>query len=121
MPAHARRPPPTPSSHAALSCPALPCHGAALAASGNPGLAKLVVGLIFPVGLLMVTICGAELYTGNTAVVAAAVFEGKATWRGLLRNWALSYAGGWVPRDSRARGGGGRGERGGCWPGGPHR
>lgn len=68
------------------------CLFAGLAAS-HPGLAKLVVGLIFPVGLTMVTICGAELYTGNTATVTVAVFEKKATWGELAKNWITSYLG----------------------------
>ena len=37
--------------------------------------------------------CGAELFTGNTALCAAAVFEGKATMRGLLKSWTCSYLG----------------------------
>ncbi len=68
-------------------------HPAGLA-SAYPGLAKLVCGFIFPVGLTMVTICGAELYTGNTATVTCAVFEKKATWSELVRNWVVSWTGG---------------------------
>lgn len=34
-------------------------------AASNPGLAKLVFALVFPVGLTMVTLCGADLYTGE--------------------------------------------------------
>lgn len=44
-------------------------------------------------GLLMVIIAGAELYTGNTALVTAAVVEGKATMSGLVKNWTTSYVG----------------------------
>eukprot|EP00983_Pelagomonas_calceolata_P031585 990299-Pelagomonas_calceolata.AAC.2 len=38
-------------------------------ATSNPGLQKLIMAMLFPVNLMMVTLCGAELYTGNTAVV----------------------------------------------------
>lgn len=61
-------------------------------ATSNPGLAKLIIGLIFPVGLTMVTISGAELYTGNTAVVTTALYEKKATLGQLIRNWVVSYS-----------------------------
>jgi len=59
----------------------------------NPGLAKLVYALVFPVGLTMVTLCGAELYTGNTATVTCALYEKKVTFGQLLKNWFFSYAG----------------------------
>ena len=41
----------------------------------------------------MVINCGAELFTGNTAMVMAAVYEGKATWLQLTKNWVWSYLG----------------------------
>lgn len=39
-------------------------------AASNPGLQKLIIGLVFPVGLFLVQLCGAELCTGNTAFVS---------------------------------------------------
>lgn len=42
--------------------------------STNPGLQKMVYGAFgLPFGLLLVLMCGAELFTGNTALVTAAV------------------------------------------------
>jgi formate/nitrite transporter FocA (FNT family) len=38
-------------------------------------------------------VCGSELFTGNTAVVTAAVYEGKATFGQLLKSWSASYLG----------------------------
>ena len=37
-------------------------------AADNPGLKRLIQGLVFPVGLLLVIINGAELFTGNCTV-----------------------------------------------------
>jgi len=37
--------------------------------ASNPGLAKLIYGAVFPLGLMMTTITGGELFTGNTALV----------------------------------------------------
>lgn len=48
--------------------------------ASNPGIGKLLIGLIFPVGLTMVIVNGAELFTGNAAVLATSVFEKKASW-----------------------------------------
>ena len=39
-------------------------------AAANPGLQKLIMALLFPMNIVMVMICGAELYTGNTATVS---------------------------------------------------
>lgn len=41
----------------------------------------------------MTVVGGGELFTGNTAVVTAAVIEGKASKRALMKNWVFSYAG----------------------------
>lgn len=41
----------------------------------------------------MVIICGAELFTGNTALMAAAYWEGKATAFQVAKNWIVSYMG----------------------------
>jgi formate/nitrite transporter len=56
-------------------------------------MGKFIFGGVFPVGLMLVVIAGAELFTGNTACTIPAVMSGKATWGGLLRNWVLAYIG----------------------------
>lgn len=62
-------------------------------AKENPGLPKLLMGAVFPVGLMMVAIAGGELFTGNTAYFSAAVQSRWLQPRQLLRNWALVYSG----------------------------
>lgn len=70
----------------APNCPGL--------AQSNPGLQKYIMGAIgFPYALLAILTCGAELFTGNTALVTAAVYEGKTDIKGLLKSWVCSYAG----------------------------
>lgn len=50
--------------------------------SSDPGLQKLIFGLFgLPFGLYMVLTAGGELFTGNTALVTAALIEGKATFK----------------------------------------
>mmetsp|Transcript_24709 Transcript_24709/g.36972 ORF Transcript_24709/g.36972 Transcript_24709/m.36972 type:complete len:263 (-) Transcript_24709:198-986(-) len=62
-------------------------------ALANPGLAKFLFAALFPVNLFLVLTTGAQLYTGNSATVPAAVIEGKVTTRELMKNWAVSFAG----------------------------
>eukprot|EP00890_Picochlorum_soloecismus_P004791 jgi/Picsp_1/5312/NSC_02673-R1_formate nitrite transporter len=63
-------------------------------AQSNPGLQKYIMGAIgFPYALLAILTCGAELFTGNTALVTVAVYEGKTNLKGLLKSWLCSYTG----------------------------
>ncbi len=62
-------------------------------AAGNPGLQKFIFGAVFPVGLMLVVIAGAELFTGNTAISIPGVLSGTIPWTAWLKNLALSYLG----------------------------
>ncbi|KAL3803408.1 hypothetical protein HJC23_009372, partial [Cyclotella cryptica] len=63
-------------------------------AEANPGLQKIIFGAFgLPFGLIMTLVTGGELFTGNTALVTAAVMEGKTTKADLVKNWVSSYAG----------------------------
>ncbi len=59
------------------------------------GVAKLLVGFVFSLGLILVVIGGAELFTGNNLIVMAWASR-KVTTRALLWNWALVYAGNFI-------------------------
>jgi len=62
-------------------------------AGGLPyGVAKLLGGLAFCLGLILVVVGGAELFTGNNLIVMAWA-GGKVPSARLLRNWAIVYAG----------------------------
>jgi formate transporter len=56
------------------------------------GLNKLVGGVVFSLGLILVVIAGAELFTGNNLIVMAWV-SGKLTLGQLMRNWVIVYVG----------------------------
>lgn len=56
------------------------------------GPAKLLGGMIFSLGLFLVIIGGAELFTGNALMVMAAV-DRRITVGQLLRSWSVVYAG----------------------------
>jgi len=56
------------------------------------GVAKLLSGTVFSVGLVMVVVAGAELFTGNNLIVMAWA-SGKVTTSSLLLNWLLTFVG----------------------------
>lgn len=72
-----------------------PAHASALTVALPFGFVRLLIGLTFSVGLIMVIIAGAELFTGNTIIVMAWASR-KVTTGALLRNWVLSFAGNFV-------------------------
>jgi formate/nitrite transporter len=60
----------------------------------NPGLQQFVFGAIgLPLGLLMTTITGAELFTGNACVVTTALLARQASWAQWCKSLTVSYAG----------------------------
>lgn len=59
--------------------------------AGNPGLQKLLSGLLFPVGLLLVVMFGAELFTGNNAVLMPGLSAGKFGPADVLRQWTVVW------------------------------
>ena len=54
------------------------------------GPSRMLGGLAFSLGLILVVVGGAELFTGNNLIVMAWA-EGKVTSSQLLRNWRLVY------------------------------
>ena len=61
--------------------------------ANNPGVASLLFGAVFPVGLILVVLAGAELFTGNTAIVIPALRSKRISFRDVLKNWFVSYIG----------------------------
>ena len=70
--------------------------GALAFTAGLPyGVTRLLAGLVFCLGLILVVVGGAELFTGNNLMVMAWA-SGKVTSGALLRNWMIVYAGNFV-------------------------
>ena len=59
------------------------------------GPTRLLGGVAFSLGLILVVVGGAELFTGNALIVMAWA-DGKATLAELLRNWGVAYVGNFV-------------------------
>jgi formate/nitrite transporter len=59
------------------------------------GVLRLIGGLAFCLGLVLVVVAGAELFTGNNLIVMAYV-DGQVTLKQLLNNWGLVYIGNFI-------------------------
>jgi formate transporter len=56
------------------------------------GWSRIVGGIVFSLGLILVIVGGAELFTGNNLIIMAWAERRVGTWR-LLYNWLIVYAG----------------------------
>ena len=63
-----------------------------LANPATYGLGKMVAGLMFPTGLILVLLAGADLFTGNILLTLAALKK-KISWSQAFKNWALVWIG----------------------------
>jgi formate transporter len=73
-----------------------PADGTAALSAGLPyGIVRLLTGFAFSLGLILVVVAGAELFTGNNLIVMAWA-SGKVTTYALLRNWTIVFAGNFV-------------------------
>ena len=59
------------------------------------GITRLLTGLVFSVGLILVVVGGAELFTGNNLIVMAWA-SGKVKTRAVLLNWVVAFIGNFV-------------------------
>ncbi|MFZ5817279.1 MAG: formate/nitrite transporter family protein [Bacillota bacterium] len=58
---------------------------------GGFGMTQLMGGMVFALGLILVVIAGAELFTGNNLLIMGTV-GGKIPVRLLLRNWLVVFS-----------------------------
>ncbi|MBD5632131.1 MAG: formate/nitrite transporter family protein [Clostridia bacterium] len=66
---------------------------ATVAGSGYTGAqASLIKGAVFPLGLILVVICGAELFTGNCLLIAP-LLKREVKVTGVLKNLGIVYCG----------------------------
>ncbi|KAF4987708.1 hypothetical protein FGRMN_10204 [Fusarium graminum] len=62
-------------------------------AENAPGLVKIFGATVFPLGLVLVVLTGAELFTATTMFTLTAVLHGRLTIRKMLLHWFLSFFG----------------------------
>ena len=59
------------------------------------GVSRLLAGIVFSLGLILVILGGAELFTGNNLMVMAWA-AGKLPLRDMLRAWSIVYVGNFI-------------------------
>ena len=58
-----------------------------------PGIGQLILGAVFPVGLIITILAGAELFTGDAMLAPMAAFIHKVSWASVLNLWLWVYVG----------------------------
>jgi formate/nitrite transporter len=56
------------------------------------GLAAIMGGLVFSLGLILIVVAGGELFTGN-GLLTLSCLSGKTRWVDALKNWVIVYFG----------------------------
>lgn len=59
--------------------------------AANPGMQRLLSGLVFPVGLMLVVVLGADLFTGNNALLMPPLLERRIGLGKVLMNWTVIW------------------------------
>lgn len=70
-----------------------------LLVSGDPDIPftaqRVLGGCLFSLGLFLVVVCGAELFTGNTMIVMSAASK-KIRWSAVWKNWVVVFVGNFI-------------------------
>jgi formate/nitrite transporter len=61
--------------------------------TASAGFSQLILGAVFPVGLIITVLTGAELFTGDAMLAPMAAFIHKISWAQVLTLWVLVYIG----------------------------
>jgi formate/nitrite transporter len=67
--------------------------GAVPGGFASAGMTQLVLGAVFPVGLIITVLTGAELFTGDAMLAPMAAFIHKVSWAQVLTLWVFVYIG----------------------------
>jgi formate/nitrite transporter len=70
--------------------------GAVPGGFASAGIAQLVLGAVFPVGLIITVLTGAELFTGDAMLAPMAAFIHKISWAQVLTLWVFVYIGNFI-------------------------
>jgi len=64
--------------------------------TASPGFSQLILGSVFPVGLIITVLTGAELFTGDAMLAPMAAFIHKISWAQVLNLWLFVYIGNFI-------------------------
>ncbi len=70
--------------------------GAVPGGFASAGIAQLILGAVFPVGLIITVLTGAELFTGDAMLAPMAAFIHKISWAQVLTLWVFVYIGNFI-------------------------
>jgi formate/nitrite transporter len=59
----------------------------------SAGFSQLILGAVFPVGLIITVLTGAELFTGDAMLAPMAAFIHKISWAPVMTLWVFVYIG----------------------------
>lgn len=57
----------------------------------SPALVRIIGSFVFPLGLIMIVMAGAELFTGNCAYFAPNLLSGRQKKRTVMHNWSVVW------------------------------
>lgn len=70
--------------------------GSVISAGDAASWTKFMQAFAFAAALSLVVMAGAELFTGNNMVMAAAGFRGKISWGDICKLWLFCWIGNWI-------------------------
>ena len=62
----------------------------------DPAWGKFLGALVFSIAVLLISLVGGELFTGNNLVMAFGAFDKKISWGDAAKVWVVSYIGNFV-------------------------
>jgi formate/nitrite transporter len=64
--------------------------------TASAGFSQLILGAVFPVGLIITVLTGAELFTGDAMLAPMAAFIHKLSWMQVINLWIFVYIGNFI-------------------------
>lgn len=64
--------------------------------SEAPYWGKLISAVVFSLAVLLISMIGGELFTGNNFVMAFGAFDKKVSWKDVAKVWGVSYIGNFI-------------------------
>ena len=64
--------------------------------TASAGFSQLILGAVFPVGLIITVLTGAELFTGDAMLAPMAAFIHKVSWMQVINLWIWVYIGNFI-------------------------
>lgn len=70
--------------------------GNIFSAAELPAWGKFLGAIVFSIAVLLISLVGGELFTGNNLVMAFGAYDKKVTWKDAGSVWVISYIGNFV-------------------------